>query len=42
VAYAKEVNPDLRFFFTSAMTGEGVDEWLEFIRGLATGVETAG
>jgi hydrogenase nickel incorporation protein HypB len=35
VAYAREVNPDLRFFFTSAATGEGMEEWFGFIRGLA-------
>jgi hydrogenase nickel incorporation protein HypB len=40
VAYAREVNPDLRFFFTSATTGEGLDEWLGFIRDLAAGEET--
>lgn len=28
---ARSVNPDLRFFFTSAMTGEGVDEWCDFL-----------
>lgn len=31
VAYALEVNPDLRFFFTSALTGLGLDEWIEFV-----------
>ena len=33
VACALQVNPDLRFFFTSALTGEGMDEWLSFLRG---------
>jgi hydrogenase nickel incorporation protein HypB len=31
VAFAREVNPDLRFFFTSAQTGEGLDEWTAFL-----------
>jgi hydrogenase nickel incorporation protein HypB len=33
VACAMQVNPDLRFFFTSALTGEGMEEWLSFLRG---------
>ncbi len=32
VANAQAVNPDLEFFYTSAQTGEGMDEWLEFLR----------
>ncbi|HEU5050565.1 MAG TPA: hydrogenase nickel incorporation protein HypB [Gemmatimonadales bacterium] len=32
VAAARSVNPDLRFFFTSALTGEGMDAWFEFLR----------
>lgn len=35
LAYARQVNPALRFFFTSARTGEGLDEWLDFLRSLA-------
>jgi hydrogenase nickel incorporation protein HypB len=35
VAYAREVNPDLRFFFTSALTEEGMGDWYEFLRVLA-------
>jgi len=35
VAYAREVNPGLRFFFTSALTGEGMDGWYEFLAQLA-------
>jgi hydrogenase nickel incorporation protein HypB len=31
VAYAREVNPDLRFFFTSALTGDGLEDWYEFL-----------
>jgi len=33
VRMAREVNPDLRFFFTSALTGEGMESWLQFLRG---------
>ena len=29
---AREVNPDLTFFRTSARTGEGLDEWFDFLR----------
>lgn len=32
VANARAVNPDLEFFFTSASTGEGLPEWLAFLR----------
>jgi hydrogenase nickel incorporation protein HypB len=32
VAFARQVNPDLRFFRTSALTGEGLDEWFGFLR----------
>lgn len=32
VANARAVNPDLEFFYTSARTGEGMDEWLGFLR----------
>ncbi len=35
VAFAREVNPDLRFFFTSALTEEGMGDWYEFLRVLA-------
>ncbi len=34
VACAREVNPELRFFFTSALTGEGLQEWYDFLRSL--------
>jgi hydrogenase nickel incorporation protein HypB len=36
VACALQVNPDLRFFFTSALTSEGMEEWLSFLRGAVT------
>ena len=29
--YVLEVNPDLRFLLTSALTGEGMDEWYRFL-----------
>ncbi len=33
-ANARQVNPGLRFFRTSAHTGEGLDAWFGFLRGL--------
>jgi hydrogenase nickel incorporation protein HypB len=32
VALAQQVNPDLQFFFTSAMQDEGLEEWYSFLR----------
>jgi hydrogenase nickel incorporation protein HypB len=32
VHHARTVNPGLRFFFTSALTGEGLDGWCDFLR----------
>jgi hydrogenase nickel incorporation protein HypB len=32
VANARSVNPKLQFFFTSALTGEGMDPWSQFLR----------
>ena len=32
VANARRVNPGLRFFFTSAVSGEGLAAWFEFLR----------
>ena len=32
LGYAREVNPGLEFFFTSALTGEGMDAWYDFLR----------
>ena len=32
VAFARQVNPELRFFFTSARTGEGLAEWYRVLR----------
>ena len=37
LSHAREVNPELRFFLTSALTGEGMEEWYEFVRGVAQG-----
>jgi len=31
LANGKQINPDLRFFKTSGLTGEGLDEWCEFL-----------
>ena len=35
LGYARQVNPALRFFRTSSLTGEGLDEWFDFLRQLA-------
>jgi hydrogenase nickel incorporation protein HypB len=32
MGFARDVNPDIEFFFTSALTGEGMDEWYAFLR----------
>ncbi len=32
IAFAREVNPELQFFLTSARTGEGLEEWFDFLR----------
>jgi hydrogenase nickel incorporation protein HypB len=32
IAHARSVNPALRFFRTSARTGEGLEDWLNFLR----------
>jgi len=34
LANAKSVNPQLEFFFTSALHGTGLDEWFAFLRSL--------
>ncbi len=36
IGYAREVNPGLRFFRTSAVDGSGVDVWYDFLRRLAS------
>ncbi len=36
VACAREVNPELQFFYTSALTRHGLDEWLNFLRAQVT------
>ena len=33
----RDVNPDLQFFLVSALNGDGMGEWYEFVRGLARG-----
>jgi hydrogenase nickel incorporation protein HypB len=35
LGFAREVNPELEFFRTSALTGEGLDTWFNFLRQLA-------
>ena len=35
VAFARQVNPELRFFYTSARPGDGLDEWYRFLRAAA-------
>lgn len=40
VRHAHTVNPDLEFFFTSALTGEGLDDWCGFVRRCARSVRT--
>lgn len=30
--YARKINRDLRFFYTSALTGHGLDDWCQFLR----------
>jgi len=35
VRHAHTINPDLEFFFTSALTGEGMDGWYDFVRATA-------
>jgi hydrogenase nickel incorporation protein HypB len=32
IGFAREVNPDLEFFFTSSVTGDGLRDWYEFLR----------
>ena len=37
VMSARTVNPDLRFFFTSATTGAGLPEWYDYLRARVRG-----
>jgi len=41
VDYARQVNPALRFFHTSALTGEGLDQWNAYLRSLVREPATA-
>ena len=41
VEYARQVNPALRFFHTSALTGEGLDQWNAYLRSLVREPATA-
>jgi len=38
MAFARQVNPDLEFFFTSATQGQGLDQWFSFLRSRASAV----
>jgi hydrogenase nickel incorporation protein HypB len=40
VSNTRRVNPKLQFFFTSALTGEGMDEWYGFLRQQVRAVAT--
>jgi len=35
MGFAREINPALEFFLTSALTGEGLESWFAFLRGQA-------
>jgi hydrogenase nickel incorporation protein HypB len=39
VRFAKEVNPELHFFYTSALTGEGLSDWYTFLRDAVYGAK---
>jgi hydrogenase nickel incorporation protein HypB len=41
VDYARQINPALRFFHTSALTGEGLDQWNAYLRSLVREPATA-
>ncbi|MGW8282199.1 MAG: hydrogenase nickel incorporation protein HypB, partial [Gemmatimonadota bacterium] len=32
IAFARQVNPELEFFLTSSLTGEGMEQWYDFLR----------
>ncbi|MFC1639314.1 hydrogenase nickel incorporation protein HypB [Gemmatimonadota bacterium] len=38
--FAQQVNPNLRFFLTSALTGEGMKEWYRFLEDCVTEART--
>ena len=41
IACAREVNPSLQFFRTSALTGEGLQDWYRFLADLSGAAEEA-
>jgi hydrogenase nickel incorporation protein HypB len=41
VEFARRVNPDLRFFFTSSLNGQGMTDWYNFLRDQARVVAAA-
>ena len=38
MAFARQVNPDLEFFFTSASQGQGLEQWFSFLRSRVSAV----
>jgi len=32
IAFARQVNPELEFFLTSSLTGDGMERWYDFLR----------
>ncbi|MEO1560943.1 MAG: hydrogenase accessory protein HypB, partial [Cyanobacteria bacterium J06632_19] len=32
IEYAREVNPNIQIFQVSALTGEGLDDWYQWLR----------
>lgn len=32
IGFMRDVNPDIEIFLTSAYTGQGLEEWFEFLR----------
>ena len=41
IAFARQINPELEFFLTSAHTGEGLDSWFGFLRRQAASLQPA-
>jgi hydrogenase nickel incorporation protein HypB len=41
IRFARQVNPELEFFLTSAHTGEGLEQWFAFLRQQAAALQPA-
>jgi len=41
IGFAREINPGLEFFLTSAHTGQGLDQWFSFLRRQAATLQPA-